>query len=60
MSGPTSASKTEKSSKSAESMPPGVFLTEDLASDTARFIAEAKERAKKRAEARRGPTLGGR
>ena len=58
MSGPEPASKAKKPRKSAETPPPGVFLSDDLASDTARFLAEAKERARKRAESRRGPSLG--
>jgi hypothetical protein len=59
MSGPGSPPKAQKRSKSAEKPPPGVFLSDDLALDTARFVAEAKERAKNRSK-RRGPTLGGR
>jgi hypothetical protein len=34
-------------------MPPGDFLSADFASDCARFLAEAKERARRRAEAGR-------
>ena len=63
MSGPDSRDQKKKASKAGENrsprQPPGVFLSGDLASDTARFVAEAKERAKIRSE-RRGPALGGR
>ena len=63
MSGPDSRDQKKKASKAAENrspkQPPGVFLSDDLASDTARFVAEAKERAKNR-NSRRDLTLGGR
>jgi hypothetical protein len=56
MAGPRTAAKAEKPRKGVESTPPGHFLSPELASDCARFVAEAKERARRRAEAeRRGP-----
>ena len=63
MSGPDPRPEKKKASKSPEhrsaKQPPGVFLSDDLASDTARFVAEAKERAKNR-NSRRDLTLGDR
>jgi hypothetical protein len=56
MTGPRTAAKVEKPRKADESAPPGHFLSPELASDCARFVAEAKERARRRAQAeRRGP-----
>jgi hypothetical protein len=56
MAGPRTAANAEKPRKAPESTPPGHFLSPELASDCARFVAEAKERARRRAEAeRRGP-----
>jgi hypothetical protein len=57
MAGPGKARKTGKdgdTSALARSSPPGDFLSADFASDCARFLAEAKERARRRAEAGRG------
>jgi hypothetical protein len=56
MAGPRKPRETGKSRESAaltQSMPPGDFLSADFASDCARFLAEAKERARRRAEAGR-------
>jgi len=55
MAGPRKSRDTGKSGETAAQtrMPPGDFLSADFASDCARFLAEAKERARRRAEAGR-------
>jgi hypothetical protein len=56
MAGPRKSRERGKSSEAAAQaqLPPGDFLSADFASDCARFLAEAKERARRRAEAGRG------
>jgi len=56
MAGPRKPRETGKSCETAAQtkFPPGDFLSADFASDCARFLAEAKERARRRAEAGRG------
>jgi hypothetical protein len=56
MAGPRKLREMGKSSETAvrTQFPPGDFLSADFASDCARFLAEAKERARRRAEAGRG------
>jgi hypothetical protein len=56
MAGPRKSHERGKSSEAAArtQLPPGDFLSADFATDCARFLAEAKERARRRAEAGRG------
>jgi hypothetical protein len=56
MAGPRKSRERGKSSEAAAQAqaPPGDFLSADFATDCARFLAEAKERARRRAEAGRG------
>jgi hypothetical protein len=56
MAGPRKQGETGRSREAAAQAkpPPGDFLSADFASDCARFLAEAKERARRRAEAGRG------
>lgn len=55
MAGPRKLGEAGKSRETAgqTQFPPGDFLSDDFASDCARFLAEAKERARRRAEAGR-------
>jgi len=55
MAGPRKPRETGKSRETDGQIqfPPGDFLSADFASDCARFLAEAKERARRRAEAGR-------
>jgi hypothetical protein len=56
MAGPRKTRELSKSGETAAQthfVPPGDFLSPDFASDCARFLAEAKERARRRAEAGR-------
>jgi hypothetical protein len=46
-------SKSGETAAQTQFVPPGDFLSADFASDCARFLAEAKERARRRAEAGR-------
>ena len=49
--GPDPAQEAGKSKQKAWPPPPGEFLSPDLASDTARFLAELKNRLRRQAEA---------
>jgi hypothetical protein len=49
--GPDPAQEAGKPEHKEGPPPPGVFLSPDLASDTARFLAELKNRLRRRAEA---------
>ena len=49
--GPDSAQEAGKPKQKAWPAPPGEFLSPDLASDTARFLAELKSRLRRQAEA---------
>jgi hypothetical protein len=53
MAGPRKSREEGKSSEAAAQtrLPPGDFLSADFATDCARFLAEAKERARRRAQA---------
>lgn len=53
MAGPDKADEQGKNEHPPRSAPPGEFLSADFESDCARFLAEAKERARRRAEAGR-------
>jgi hypothetical protein len=55
MAGPRKSREGGKSSEAGAKTqsPPGDFLSADFATDCARFLAEAKERARRRAEAGR-------
>jgi hypothetical protein len=53
MAGPEKADEQGKHDHQPRSGPPGDFLSADFESDCARFIDEAKERARRRAEAGR-------
>jgi hypothetical protein len=53
MTGPEKAREAGKNESEGRSTPPGDFLSADFESDCARFIDEAKERARRRAEAGR-------
>jgi hypothetical protein len=50
---PRQIRKSGETAAQTQPMPPGDFLSPDFASDCARFLAEAKERARRRAEAGR-------
>jgi hypothetical protein len=49
--GPDPAQEAGKPEQKEGSPPPGEFLSPDLASDTARFLAELKNRLRRRAQA---------
>lgn len=49
--GPDPAQEAGKPEQKEGRLPPGEFLSPDLASDTARFLAELKNRLRRRAEA---------
>ncbi len=51
MAGPVQRDEHGKTDDSARSTPRGEFLSADFETDCARFIAESKERARRRAEA---------
>jgi len=51
LTGPDPAQEAGKPEHEEGPPPPGEFLSPDLASDTARFLAELKNRLRRRAEA---------
>jgi hypothetical protein len=53
MAGPEKARELGKDGDARRSTPHGEFLSADFESDCARFLLEAKERARRRAEAGR-------
>jgi hypothetical protein len=56
--GPDPAQEAGKLKRKDAPPPPGEFLSPDLASDTARFLAELKNRLRRRAEVTRPVELG--
>jgi hypothetical protein len=56
--GPDPAQEAGKPNRKDGPPPPGEFLSPDLASDTARFLAELKNRLRRRAEVTRPIELG--
>ncbi|MGH3093650.1 MAG: hypothetical protein ACRDOG_15175 [Gaiellaceae bacterium] len=55
MAGPDEPSAQDAGSPAAQSGPPGEFLSRELESDCARFLEQAKELARRRAEALAAP-----
>jgi hypothetical protein len=53
MAGPDEARERQENQTETRSTPRGDFLSADFESDCARFLNEAKERARRRAEAER-------
>lgn len=51
MTGPNTAPTSETSAPESPEAPPGHFLSDQLASDCARFLEEARALARRRAEA---------
>jgi hypothetical protein len=56
--GPDPAQEAGKPEQRQGRPPPGEFLSPDLASDTARFLAELKTRLRRRAQSTRPVELG--
>lgn len=53
MAGPEQAFEPESQERSPDPPPPGHFLSPDLESDCARFLAEVRNLARRRAETKR-------